>query len=136
MQRAGATGGLAWSVLARDADAFVSRHKSIPPSCWRPCWPATSVFVTLQPGAAGDPAALGREAGRVADVRRAARLADTAALIDTLDLVIAPDTAVAHLAGALGKPVWLLDRFNACWRWRSDVAWYPSLRIFRQPQLG
>jgi hypothetical protein len=62
--------------------------------------------------------------------------ADTAALIDGLDLVISADTAVAHLAGALGKPVWLLNRFETCWRWllnRDDSPWYPLLRQFRQP---
>jgi ADP-heptose:LPS heptosyltransferase len=65
--------------------------------------------------------------------------ADTAALIANLDLVIAVDSAVAHLAAALGKPVWLLDRFDSCWRWlrdREDSPWYPSLRIYRQPSDG
>jgi len=65
--------------------------------------------------------------------------ADTAALIANLDLVISVDTAVAHLAGALGKPVWVLDRFDPCWRWltgRQDSPWYPSLRLFRQPTPG
>jgi tetratricopeptide (TPR) repeat protein len=65
--------------------------------------------------------------------------ADTAALIDNLDLVISVDTAVAHLAGALGKPVWLLNRFDTDWRWlqnRDDSPWYPSLRLFRQPTHG
>ncbi len=65
--------------------------------------------------------------------------ADTAALIDSLDLVISVDTSVAHLAGALGKPVWLLNRFDTCWRWlhnRDDSPWYPSLRQFRQPVPG
>lgn len=60
---------------------------------------------------------------------------DTAGLIDNLDLVIAVDTSVAHLAGALGKPVWLLNRYNTCWRWlldRDDSPWYPRLRQFRQ----
>jgi Tfp pilus assembly protein PilF len=64
---------------------------------------------------------------------------DTAALIDGLDLVISVDTAVAHLAGALGKPVWLLNRFDTCWRWlldRDDSPWYPQLRQFRQPSPG
>ena len=61
--------------------------------------------------------------------------ADTAALIETLDLIIGVDTAIIHLAGALGKPVWLLNRFDCCWRWligRNDSPWYPSLRQFRQ----
>jgi Flp pilus assembly protein TadD len=64
---------------------------------------------------------------------------DTAALVEALDLVISVDTAVAHLAGALGKPVWLLNRFDSCWRWllqREDSPWYPSLRQFRQPRPG
>jgi tetratricopeptide (TPR) repeat protein len=64
---------------------------------------------------------------------------DTAALIDQLDLVISVDTSVAHLAGALGKPVWLLNRFDTCWRWmseRDDSPWYPSMTIFRQPAAG
>lgn len=64
---------------------------------------------------------------------------DTAALISNLDLVITVDTAVAHLAGALGKPVWMLSRKDGCWRWfgdRSDSPYYPSLRQFRQKELG
>jgi hypothetical protein len=64
---------------------------------------------------------------------------DTAALISNLDLVIAVDTSVAHLAGALGKPIWLMNRFNTCWRWlldREDSPWYPTARIFRQPSQG
>ncbi|HEV8680262.1 MAG TPA: glycosyltransferase family 9 protein, partial [Stellaceae bacterium] len=65
--------------------------------------------------------------------------ADTAALVANLDLVISVDTAVAHLAGALAKPVWLLNRFDSDWRWlldRDDSPWYPQLRQFRQVRLG
>lgn len=65
--------------------------------------------------------------------------ADTAALIDQLDLVISIDTSVAHLAGALGKPVWLLLPYANEWRWllrRSDSPWYPTFRLFRQPLPG
>jgi tetratricopeptide (TPR) repeat protein/uncharacterized membrane protein len=61
--------------------------------------------------------------------------ADTAALVEHLDLVISVDTSVAHLAGALGKPFWLLNRYNTCWRWlldRDDSPWYPTVRLFRQ----
>jgi tetratricopeptide (TPR) repeat protein len=64
---------------------------------------------------------------------------DTAALVANLDLVIAADTAVAHLAGGLGRPVWLLSRYDACWRWvagRQDCPWYPALKFFRQPSPG
>lgn len=65
--------------------------------------------------------------------------ADTAALIANLDLVISVDTALAHLAGALGAPAWTLIGFAPDWRWllgREDSPWYPSMRLFRQPQLG
>lgn len=65
--------------------------------------------------------------------------ADTAALIHQLDAVIACDTAVAHLAAAMGKPVWLLNRYDLCWRWlahRQDSPLYPSITILRQPQAG
>ena len=62
--------------------------------------------------------------------------ADTAALIEAMDLVISIDTAVAHLAGALAKPVWIMLPFNPDWRWllgRDDSPWYPTARLFRQP---
>ncbi|MCB5185470.1 tetratricopeptide repeat protein [Methylobacillus gramineus] len=65
--------------------------------------------------------------------------ADTAALISAMDLVISVDTSVAHMAAALGKPVWLLVSYMPDYRWmldRSDSPWYPSVRIFRQPTLG
>lgn len=66
-------------------------------------------------------------------------LADTAAVIELMDLVITVDTSVAHLAAALGKPVWLLLPFNADWRWlpgREDTPWYPTVRIFWQRRVG
>jgi hypothetical protein len=64
---------------------------------------------------------------------------DSAAIIVGLDLVITVDTAVAHLAGALGVPVWVLSRFDACWRWlagRGDCPWYPTMRVYRQKRAG
>jgi len=64
---------------------------------------------------------------------------DTAGLIANLDLVISVDTAVAHMAGALGKPVWILLPFVPDWRWllnRENSPWYPTMRLFRQPSLG
>jgi len=65
--------------------------------------------------------------------------ADTAALAEEVDLVIAVDTSIAHLAGAMGKPVWVLLPFAPDWRWllgRSDSPWYPTMRLFRQPKPG
>jgi len=97
-------------------------------------------FVSLQKGAASgqlrklDAAIRPREA--MADIRD---FADTAALVAALDLVITVDTAVAHLAGALNRPVWILSRFDGCWRWlsgRDDTPWYPSARLYRQTAPG
>lgn len=64
---------------------------------------------------------------------------DTAAFISQLDLIISVDTSTAHLAAAMGKEVWLLNRFDTCWRWlleRADSPWYPSLKVFRQSSAG
>ena len=95
-------------------------------------------FVSLQKGPA---AAQAREAGfDLIDVMDDVRdFADTAAIVANLDLVISVDTSIVHLAGALGKPVFLLDRYDNCWRWlsgREDSPWYPTLRIFRQERSG
>jgi Flp pilus assembly protein TadD len=90
------------------------------------------VFYSLQVGAdspATPPFAMIDRTSQIKD------FADTAALVSRLDLVISVDTAVAHLAGALGKPVWLLVPFAPDWRWlleRPDSPWYPTMRIFRK----
>jgi tetratricopeptide (TPR) repeat protein len=65
--------------------------------------------------------------------------ADTAALVEALDLVISVDTSVVHLTGALGRPIWVLNRYDQCWRWlrdRTDSPWYPTARLFRQTTPG
>lgn len=99
-------------------------------------------FFSLQMGAAAAQLdeAQGRITGPITDLRPAIHdFADTAALVEGLDLVISVDTSVAHLAGALAKPVWLLLPFAPDWRWlleREDSPWYPTMRIFRQPQFG
>lgn len=64
---------------------------------------------------------------------------DTAALIENLDLVISVDTSTAHLSAALGKPTWILNRFDNCWRWlmnRDDSPWYKSVKLYKQPLHG
>jgi ADP-heptose:LPS heptosyltransferase len=76
-------------------------------------------------------------ADRVVPLARGSTLVDTAALIAELDLVITVDTGIAHLAGALARPTWLLLPFAPDWRWqldREDSPWYPTLRLFRQEQ--
>ncbi len=91
---------------------------------------------SLQKGAGAEQ--LDRAAGLfpIVDLgRRLGDLADTAAVIRNLDLIIAPDTALAHLAGALGVPVWVAVQFSSDWRWllgREDSPWYPTMRLFRQ----
>lgn len=98
-------------------------------------------FVTLQKDfRAGDEEVLaGRENVDWRTDREGRDFADTAALMAGLDLIITVDTAVAHLAGALGLPVWVLLPFSAHWAWlreRGDSPWYPSARLFRQPAIG
>ena len=66
-------------------------------------------------------------------------LSDTAALIENLDLVITVDTSVAHLAAGLGKPTWVLNRFDSCWRWmrnREDSPWYSAVKLYTQETYG
>ena len=96
-------------------------------------------FVSLQKGPAATEART-RGAFDLLDVMNEVRdFAGTAAIVANLDLVISVDTSVVHLAGAMGKPVFLLDRYDHCWRWlsgREDSPWYPSLRIFRQTRPG
>jgi Flp pilus assembly protein TadD len=102
-------------------------------------------FVSLQKGepAEAEFAAVDQAAWDGPPIRNVARdlgdWADTAALIAALDLVVTVDTAIPHLAGAMGAPVWLMNRFDPCWRWletRADSPWYPTLRLFRQPAMG
>ena len=97
-------------------------------------------FYSLQVGPAGAALAELDPAGRVADLApHIGDFADTAAAVECLDLIITVDTAVAHLAGGLGKPVWVLLPFSPDWRWmldRDDSPWYSSMRLFRQQRSG
>lgn len=97
-------------------------------------------FFSLQKGRADEetPARLGGM-GIVDFTEDVQDFADTAALVENLDLVITVDTSVAHLAGAMGKPTWILTRWDNDWRWmreRDDSPWYPSVRLFRQAAIG
>jgi tetratricopeptide (TPR) repeat protein len=97
-------------------------------------------FFSLQKGPAALQLARNDPHARVVDyTEELDDFADTAALVANLDLVISVDTSTAHLAGALDKPVWILNRFDSCWRWmlkRTDSPWYAQARLFRQPALG
>ena len=152
-------------IAAEDIPAPAS-YLSVPPDCpapWQPaggravglCWQGSAAnpndhrrsiapgelierlsgcageFIGLQHGITDAP--ILNPGAEVAD------FAEMAALIDQLDLVISVDTSIAHLAGALGKPVWVLLPFAPDWRWqveRDDSPWYPTMRLFRQPQPG
>jgi tetratricopeptide (TPR) repeat protein len=131
--------GLVWAGNPspdRPSRAAMDRRRSLAPDRLQGLLAVPGAhFVSLQKGGPTLPAH-----APVTDLMaEVADFADTAALVANLDLVIAVDTAVAHLAGALGRPVWLLDRFDPDWRWmtgRPDSPWYPSLRIYRQPAPG
>src|SRR5437660_1020776 len=97
------------------------------------------VLYSLQKGAAAAQLASSPLGSKLIDLAPQLNdFADTAAAIANLDLVISVDTSVAHLAGAMGKPVWMLLPFAPDWRWmldRADTPWYPTMRLFRQPAL-
>lgn len=109
------------------------RRRSIPLAAFTPLAAIRGVrWLSLQVGGrANDAAPAGLELERIDDGM--AEMADTAALLSQLDLVIAADTSVAHLAGALGVPVWLALPWRPDWRWSPSAAtspWYPSMRLF------
>jgi len=136
--------GLVWSGEPRPYDPAalaLDRRRSLKLAALAPfAGIANTAFVSLQTGAAAAEAAAPPPGMILHDPMGGVRdFADTAAIIDNLDLVVSVDTAVAHLAGAMGKPVLLLDRYDNCWRWlagRTDSPWYPTMRIFRQEQPG
>ena len=134
--RPGLRVGLVWAGAAREHDPAAretDRLRSFDPALLAPLLAVPGITpVSLQLGAAAPPGVL--------DVLGAVRdFLDTAAIVEALDLVVSVDTAVAHLAGALGKPVLLLDRYDNCWRWFHgccDTPWYPTMRIVRQERAG
>ena len=130
--------GIAWSGNSTHAD---DRNRSIALARLMPLFDAPDIqFVSLQKEWSDGDAQLLAGDARMADLRAHLNdFSDTAAAIAQLDLVISVDTSVAHLAGALGKPVWVLLPFCPDWRWlldRVDSPWYPTARLFRQPRIG
>jgi len=128
--------GLAWSGSTLHHNDSL---RSIPLAKLTPLFQSGDVWVSLQK----DPRDRDRpalEASGIFDpTAELGDFADTAALISALDLVITVDTSVAHLAGALGKPVWVMLPFAPDFRWmlrREDSPWYPSMRLFRQQRSG
>lgn len=136
--------GLVWSGNPRPEDADAARWDRMrslaladlapllddPEVCW----------VSLQKGAGETELRSSRWHARICDWSdELTDFAATAGLIEALDLVITVDTSLVHLAGALGRPVWLMCCYNGCWRWqldREDSPWYPTARIYRQRQRG
>jgi tetratricopeptide (TPR) repeat protein len=136
--------GLVWAGGAREEMPhlmMVDARRSITLAAYAPLAAVPGVtFVSLQKGPPADQTRAAPDGMTLIDwTGELHDFADTAALVEALDLVITVDTAVAHVAGALGKPVWVLSRFDNCWRWlehRADSPWYPTARIFRQPEMG
>ena len=100
---------------------------------------ANVAFVSLQRGAAYESWRAAPAGPPIAAELTSDSVAETAAMIANLDLVITVDTMVAHLAGAVGVPVWVMLHTAADWRWlldRDDSPWYPTMRLFRQRARG
>ncbi|MGC9196371.1 MAG: tetratricopeptide repeat protein [Syntrophobacteraceae bacterium] len=131
--------GLVWAGSARrhlPSLAMTDRRRSISPNMLAPLLQNKNIaFFSLQKEGPKAPQAF----GLIELMEECEDFADTAALISNIDLVITVDTAIAHLAGALGKPVWVMNRFDSCWRWQrqSDkTPWYPTMKLFHQPEAG
>jgi hypothetical protein len=129
--------GLAWSGNpAHEND----RQRSIPFERLVPLIGANAQWIALQNAIRPSDRTPFDRCGQVSFHGEALKdFSDAAALVDLVDLVITVDTSLAHLAGAMGKPVWILLPFNPDWRWllsRTDSPWYPTARLFRQPRHG
>ena len=127
--------GLCWAGSPLNAN---DRNRSLPLSALAPLLALPDiVWFSLQAGAAAAQLRTTSAAAGVMPLPSETQLIDTVALIAELDLTLTVDTAIAHLAGALGKPAWVLLPFAPDWRWqldREDSPWYPTLRLFRQPR--
>lgn len=126
--------GIAWSGSQAQVN---NRNRAVPLGAWLPLLRGAEVhWFSLQQGDAGPATDTApADAGLVDLTGGWSDFGDSAAMLEQLDLVITVDTAIAHLAGALGKPVWILLAPNADWRWllaREDSPWYPTARLFRR----
>ena len=128
---------IAWS---GNADHFNDRNRSIPFARLAPLLSIPARFVSIQRDVRReDVERLAAETRVIHLGGELANFTDTAAVIALSDLVISADTAVAHLAGAMGRPLWVLIPFQPDWRWTLDgetSPWYPTARLFRQTSLG
>lgn len=129
--------GLVWS---GNPDHLNDFNRSIPFARFADALPQGVEAVSLQETVReGDAAALAAQPGVRRFDGRIADFGDTAALASLMDVVVSVDTAVAHLAAALGRPTWILTPFAPDWRWLAEgrnSAWYPSVTLYRQPALG
>jgi hypothetical protein len=130
--------GLAWAGSKINKN---DRHRSITLSMLAPLGRAKNVdLYNLQLGKPGEQAANPPEGMRLVDLTSMiGDFADTAAMVSHLDLVVSVDTAIVHLAGAMGKPVWVMLPFTPDFRWLlrgESTVWYPSMRLIRQKKLG
>lgn len=127
--------GIAWS-----GSPTPDPHRSIPLAAWAPLRALGPTLVSLQKDVRPDDrAAVSADPPILHFGDELADFRDTAALASLMDLVISVDTSAAHVAGALGRPMWLLLPFSPDWRWlleRADSPWYPTARLFRQPHIG
>ncbi len=129
--------GLAW---AGNPKQQFDRERSLPLSVLAPLAKLADVrLISLQHGAGAEQAKTAEPGMNLIDWTGEIKNFSDAALIEALDLVITIDTSTAHLAGALGKPVWVLLPYVPDWRWmmgREDSPWYPTMRLFRQSSPG
>jgi ADP-heptose:LPS heptosyltransferase len=128
--------GLVWSGNSHHAN---DHNRSIAFAQLAPLFALDCQFVSLQKEYREEDLAALEASGVLRMDAHLNDFSDTAALCELMDVVISVDTSVAHLAGALGKPLWVLLPHVADWRWlteRTDVPWYPSARLFRQGEAG
>ena len=131
--------GISWSGRR---DTWINRHKSVPVEHIADLIRRhpNHQWVNLQVEALESELSLLADTGLESYPGTIQDMSDTAALLDMLDLVISVDSSVTHLAGAMGRPCWvMLNAYATDWRWllgRDDSPWYPSARLFRQPAMG